>query len=161
MNKQLLTALMVTVLWTMSAAVKAEVAPPPPKPECKDIVYRKWNDLLFVDNGNEEFTAYQWYENGNILIDETRQYLFRTGGLPNEYFCRLTTTDGSTIYTCAMTFDEAIPSRTVTSEGGETTSVKMYDPVGRIVSGKLSNGIYIILEEVGGEKIVRKVAVFE
>jgi hypothetical protein len=126
-----------------------------------DLIYSKWSDLLFIDNSGKQFTAYQWYENGNILIDETRQYLFRTGGLPNEYFCRLTTTDGSTIYTCAMTFDEAIPSRTVTSEGGETTSVKMYDPVGRIVSGKLSNGIYIILEEVGGEKIVRKVAVFE
>ena len=126
-----------------------------------DLIYSKWSDLLFIDNSGKQFTAYQWYENGNILIDETRQYLFRTGGLPNEYFCRLTTTDGSTIYTCAKTFDEAIPSRTVTSEGGETTSVKMYDPVGRIVSGKLSNGIYIILEEVGGEKIVRKVAVFE
>ncbi|MBR4565059.1 MAG: hypothetical protein IKO26_11465 [Paludibacteraceae bacterium] len=126
-----------------------------------DLIYSKWSDLLFIDNSGKQFTAYQWYENGNILIDETRQYLFRTGGLPNEYFCRLTTTDGSTIYTCAMTFDEAIPSRTVTSEGGETTSVKMYDPVGRIVSGKLSNGIYIVLEEVGGEKIVRKVAVFE
>ena len=126
-----------------------------------DLIYSKWSDLLFIDNSGKQFTAYQWYENGNILIDETRQYLFRTGGLPNEYFCRLTTTDGSTIYTCAMTFDEAIPSRTVTSEGGETTSVKMYDPVGRIVTGKLSNGIYIILEEVGGEKIVRKVAVFE
>jgi hypothetical protein len=110
MNKQLLTALMVTVLWTMSAAVKAEVAPPPPKPECKDIVYRKWNDLLFVDNGNEEFTAYQWYKNNTAIEGATRQYLYTEGiilqGDGNIYHVVATRANGSQVISCEGRFED-------------------------------------------------------
>ena len=80
MKRNVIMALMVTALLAgVSVEMKAEVAPPPPRPECKDIVYRKWNDLLFVDNGNEEYVSYQWYKNHTAIDGATRQYLYTQG----------------------------------------------------------------------------------
>lgn len=114
MNKHLFTALLVTALWAMSAGVKAEVAPPPPKPECKDIVYRKWNDLLFVDNGNEEFVSYQWYKNHTAIDGATRQYLYTQGvvlqGDGNIYHVVASRKDGSQVISCEGRFEDFSPS---------------------------------------------------
>jgi hypothetical protein len=124
------------------------------------IIYSKWEDVLFVDNSDGKFTAYQWYENGSPLADQTRQYLYDPNGLPHLYFCRLTTTGGRVIYTCEIAFADATPSRTVTGSEEKPASVKMYDPAGRAVTGKPENGIYIIVEEKDGVMKARKVAVF-
>ena len=117
MNKHLFTILMATALWaTVSISAKADdvVGPPPPKPECKDIVYRKWNDLLFVDNGNLEFVAYQWYKNHNLLTGETRQYLYTQGvvleGDGNIYHVVAQRADGSQVISCEGLFEEFTPS---------------------------------------------------
>jgi len=110
MKKQLFTAWMVMVLGTMSMSVQAEVAPPPPKPECKDIIYRKWNDLLFVDNGNEEYVAYQWYKNQVAIDGATRQYLYTEGvtlqGDGNIYHVVVTLSNGSQIISCEGRFED-------------------------------------------------------
>ena len=126
-----------------------------------DLIYSKWEDLLFVSNADNSFVAFQWYEDGNIIAGADKQYLFNQNGLPGLYFCRMTTTDNRTVYTCEIQFDDAIPSRTVSGEGQESQSVRMYDPMGRTVTGTPDNGIYIIVEEVDGIRMVRKIAVFE
>lgn len=111
MKRNGFTALMVTALLVgVAVTIKAEVAPPPPKPECKDIVYRKWNDLLFVDNGNEEFVSYQWYKNHNAMTGETRQYLYTQGvvleGDGNIYHVVATRADGSQTISCEGRFED-------------------------------------------------------
>ena len=110
MNKHLFKAMTLMVLWTMSVSIKAEVAPPPPKPECHDIVYRKWNDVLFVDNGNEEYVSYQWYKNHTEITGETRQYLY-THGIPMEgdgniYHVVATRANGSQVISCEGRFED-------------------------------------------------------
>lgn len=125
------------------------------------LMYSKWTDLLFIDNSSNHFVEYQWFENGAELAGETQQRLYHPGGLSGTYFCRLTTTDSLTIYTCEQTFDEVTPSRTINGEDAQVTSMTVYDPMGRIIPGTPSNGIYIILEEVNGEKRARKIAIYE
>ena len=41
---------------------------------CQDIVYRKWNDVLFVDNTGEQFVSYQWYADSVAITGATRQF---------------------------------------------------------------------------------------
>ena len=81
MKRQVVMAFMLLSLCGAQVVAVADdvVAPPPPKPECQDIVYRKWNDLLFVDNGNEQFVAFQWYKNHVALPGETKQYIYTQG----------------------------------------------------------------------------------
>lgn len=117
MKKHLLTVLMTTALWaTVAIGAMADdvVGPPPPKPECKDIIYRKWNDLLFVDNGNEEFVGYQWYRNHNAIEGQTRQYLYTQGvileGDNNIYHVVATRQDGSQVISCEGRFEDFSPS---------------------------------------------------
>ena len=123
-------------------------------------MYSKWEDVLFIDNSSGRFTAYQWYENGNAIPDETKQYLYKQRGLPGLYFCRMTTVDETVLYTCEKSFEEVTPSRTV-DKTTQPASVKIFDPMGRIVSSTPTNGIYIILEEFDGIPMVRKIAVYE
>ena len=105
---------MVSLLTALSAGVvervAAEVAPPPPKPECKDIVYRKWNDMLFVDNGNEEYVSYQWYKNHTAIEGATAQYLYQKGvvmeGDGNIYHVVATRANGSQVISCEGLFED-------------------------------------------------------
>ena len=126
-----------------------------------DLIYSKWSDVLFINNVDKLFVTFQCFENGNLIAGEDKQYLFKQSGLPELYYCRMTTTDNKTVYTCEISFDDAIPSRTVNNGEPQTQSVRMYDPMGRIVTGTPTNGIYIIVEEVDGIQMVRKIAVYE
>jgi hypothetical protein len=95
---------------TISAAIDCVPPEPPIEPEeCEDVIYRKWDDLLFVDNSKQQYTAYQWYSNDAPLAGETRQFLYTEGTVLNgnnqTYYCIMTLTDGSTVKACAHTFD--------------------------------------------------------
>ena len=88
--------------------------------ECRDLVYRKWNDLMFVNNGpinnggNGKFVAYQWYkvevEEGvkkGILIEGATEQWYQDEKLKNDnhkYYCKVTDKDGKVIYTCPQVF---------------------------------------------------------
>ena len=111
MNRHLITAFMVTVVLTgMSITAQGEVAPPPPKPECKEIVYRKWNDLLFVDNGDEKFVSYQWYKNHTAIEGATQQFYYIQGvvleGDGNIYHVVAKCADGSEVSSCEGRFED-------------------------------------------------------
>ena len=87
--------------------------------ECRDLVYRKWNDLMFVNNGpinnggNGNFVAYQWYkveERGTtgILIEGATEQWYQDEKLATDnhykYYCKVTDKDGKVIYTCPQVF---------------------------------------------------------
>ena len=95
---------------TISAAVDCVTPEPPIEPEeCEDVIYRKWDDLLFVNNSEHRYTAYQWYSNDAALEGETRQFLYTEGivldGNNQIYYCVMTLEDGTTVKACANTFD--------------------------------------------------------
>ncbi|MBQ0137165.1 MAG: hypothetical protein KBS40_04115 [Bacteroidales bacterium] len=81
---------------------------PPPVDSCLDsLVYRKWQDVLFCDNGRHEFVAYQWFRDNISLAGETNQYLYNPGGFgTNEYFVEVTYAGGKKRRTCPLSFDD-------------------------------------------------------
>lgn len=126
---------------TISAAVDCV------EPEvCVDAIYRKWNDLLFVDNGEQLYTAYQWYSNDALLDGETRQFLYTEGVILNgdgkTYYCVMTLADGSTVKACANTFD-GFPASVVVDKKQQAPETVKYIYQGRLYirhKGKTYNG---------------------
>ncbi len=74
------------------------------------LMYRKWDNVIFIDNHDSVLVAYQWYKNGQILTGETKQRLYtgdrKMAGTSDLYHCQLTYKDGTTDLTCPHTFDE-------------------------------------------------------
>ena len=76
-------------------------------------IYRKWDDVLFVDNGEGLYVGYQWYCDGVAINGATRQDYYTGQPLENdghEYHVVMTRADGTTDLTCPMRFGEAEPS---------------------------------------------------
>ncbi|MBQ6984437.1 MAG: hypothetical protein IJQ20_05855 [Paludibacteraceae bacterium] len=79
-------------------------------------IYRKWDDVLFVDNGDNEYVAYQWYCDGVAINGAITQDYYIGSSLDNDghsYYVVMTRADGTTAITCPMTFGEAAPSTTL------------------------------------------------
>jgi hypothetical protein len=87
--------------------------------DCKSgLVYRKWDDFMFVDNGKNggkgTFVAYQWYKDGHIISNATKQWIRTTlpeygGKNPSKqerYYVLITDDQGNSFYTCPKTFSE-------------------------------------------------------
>lgn len=78
------------------------------------IVLQKWNDVLALlnskYNGGYEFSAYQWYRNGEIIPNATQSYIYIANGeldMNAGYSVKLTrTTDGTELFCCPV-----IPTR--------------------------------------------------
>ena len=90
-----------------------------------DRMYRKWDDLVFIDNSENLFTAYQWYKNGLLLEGETAQYYFdpnRMSGT-DTYFCRMVTATNDTLYSCETAFEDIVRSRDKSQEATQNISV--------------------------------------
>jgi hypothetical protein len=130
-----------------------------------DYVYSKWTDVLFVSNKEGLFTAYQWFADGVAMTGETLQRLYDPNGLSGSnivYHCRVTTTDGKTLYTCPQTFDDVTPSRTVDTTPANVKATTLYDSMGRVIKTTPHYGIYIVVEELeNGEIRTRKITIHE
>ena len=91
------------------------------------LVYTKWNDFLFVDNGEGggkgKFVSYQWYKNGNKIDGATDQWYRTTlpqfeNAMPSgQYYVRIKDIDGNEIITCPKYFNE-FPVSTVHNPHG-------------------------------------------
>ena len=125
-----------------------------------DLMYSKWTDVLFISNADNRFVSYQWYRNGSLMYGETQQRLYYSKGLKGTYQCVMKTKDGKTIYTCPQDFEDVQPSR---SAGPEPNKVQteMYDAMGRAIKGQPSKGIYVVIEEIDGERTAKKIIVNE
>ena len=70
------------------------------------IVEQKWNDVLSVlspkYNGGFEFTAFQWYKDGQPIDGETRSYLYQPLDFNATYYVELTRADGLVMLTCPV-----------------------------------------------------------
>ncbi|MCQ2341727.1 MAG: hypothetical protein MJZ48_04675 [Paludibacteraceae bacterium] len=135
-------ALLLVLSTLFTGAVFAEsmdegvTPPPPPKPECHEIVYSKWNDLLFVDNGDEQYVAYQWYKDHNLMEGETKQYLYTEGvvlkGDKHIYHVIVTKKDGKQVMSCEYTFEE-FPRSAEENAGVQVRKAALYSYTGRKV----------------------------
>ena len=78
-------------------------------------IFRKWDNVLFVNNGDSIYVAYQWYKNDQLMKGETLQRLY-TGSTPmadtpDLYHCVATRKDGTEEKLCANTFNGFPESR--------------------------------------------------
>jgi len=94
---------------------------------CTDsLIYHKWNNVLFVNNGDSSIVAYQWYKNGVALDGYTDQYLYTRrdtlAGTSDLYHCVVTRKDGTEEILCEDTFD-GFPSSAEASQQVSTASV--------------------------------------
>ncbi len=83
----------------------------PPTPECRaDLVYAKWDDVIFCSNAAGEFVAYQWYKDSVAIEGAVKQYYYNpTEGLAGaSYMVRATKASGEVVYSCNTAYS-AIP----------------------------------------------------
>ena len=125
-----------------------------------DLMYSKWTDVLFISNADGRFVSYQWYNNGSLMYGETQQRLYYSKGLSGTYQCVMTTKEGKTIYTCPQDFEDVQPSRSAEPEPNKVQT-EMYDAMGRAIKGRPSKGIYVVIEEIDGERTAKKIIVNE
>lgn len=118
------------------------------EPDCYDnLVYTKWNDVLFVDNGGNsqgfergDFVAYQWYNEGAAIEGEMGQWMRTKGAPQGRYYAEITTKDGKKVFSCPAEF-ETLPQ----SEPENPHQVVKSGPRKYLVDGKLVldyGGIY-------------------
>ena len=82
---------------------------------CLDFVYRKWNDVLFADNTDEQFVSYQWYEDSVAVAGATAQFYQLTDTVtPHFYYVEATMTDGRIRTSCVQLFEQFTPSASQT-----------------------------------------------
>jgi len=126
----------VICLLALSMAAMAEtIAPPPPGQDCHDnLIYRKWNDLLFVSNSDGTFVTYQWYCDGQPISGATAQYLHAEGvvmqGDGHLYHATATTASGRTYICCAKPFEDFLASQPLNPASSVQRAV-LYSATGR------------------------------
>ena len=96
--------------WTKAEATAASTVPPFENCCIEGRMYRKWDNVLFIDNGDGAYKAFQWYKNGNKLNGETSQRYY-TGstsmaGTTDLYHCVMTKQNNSEEKSCQLTFDQ-------------------------------------------------------
>jgi len=141
--------------------------PPPPQPACQDIVYSKWNDLLFVDNGENRFVSYQWFCDHMAIEGATRQYLYTHGvvlqGDGHVYYAMATMVDGVTVVSCEGSFDDF--PRSAQLNPGDVSRAVLYTQLGHKVgewtacpsSLSVNPGIYVwVLTDAQGHTWTEK-----
>ena len=70
------------------------------------VLEQGWNDAVLVlthdYNGGYDFVAFEWYENGILLLGETHSYIYRPLIMGGEYRAMLTEQDGTRLMTCPL-----------------------------------------------------------
>lgn len=82
---------------------------PEPEPEdCQEVVYAKWNNVLFVNNGptglNGQAQTYAWYQDGVLIQGATEQSYYNPSGMSGTYWAKITLRNGSVVSSCPHTF---------------------------------------------------------
>ncbi len=66
----------------------------------KNIIKQLYHNVIFVDNHDTLFTAYQWYKNDQPLKGETKQYITERPELTGIYSVEVTTQNGIKLHSC-------------------------------------------------------------
>lgn len=83
----------------------------------------KFSDVVFIDNGDHNFTAYQWYKNDEKIEGATLQFYNDLGGFShNKYYAMLTTVNGDVYKSCEFDGDNA----KISSTSKKASTVNVY-----------------------------------
>lgn len=119
-------------------------------------MFAKWEDVIFINNKGNLYTAYQWYKDGVEMAGETQQRFYDPTGLKGttaEYYCRMLRNDGKYIYTCPQAFDD-IPRSADQSTDSQTQQ--------QIISTyRVSPHVYIIRIQTGDRVETKKIMRYE
>lgn len=129
-----------------------------------DIVFQRWNDVLSVKNvqysGYDDMASFEWFKNGSSM-GETLSYIYVPEGLDadDEYYVRITNTNGITIPTCVFSpEDEAeaeevdvyptqLPSGTALNVNTPTDAVvQCYNSLGQMLLNTTVRGGHSTVE---------------
>ena len=118
------------------------------------VMAQKWNDVIALYNstynGGYDFSAIQWYKNGNMLYGENHSYLYLENSqfsAGDEYSALLTRSDdGESVFTCPLTVvvralsTQVYPTmlsagETINIISPKTAKVSIYNSLG-ILSGE-------------------------
>ncbi len=99
------------IMWCDSYAIYV------PNPTCTSgLVYAKWDDFMFVDNGEGggkgDFVSYQWYKEGSPISGATRQWIrttmpeYENAAPSGRYYVLITDKDGKSFFTCPSYFED-------------------------------------------------------
>ncbi len=74
------------------------------------VLEQRWNDVICVlakdFNGGYDFTAFQWYKDGKLLVGENRSYLSQALEMGSEYSALLTESNGTQLMTCPIIIEK-------------------------------------------------------
>ena len=139
------------------------------------ILAQKWNDVIAirnaVNNGGYDFSAYQWYKDGQPIEGETEPYLYITEGALDtiaEYAVLLTRSDdGESVLTCPIVpvwkaetdlYPTVVqPEEPVTMSLSEPATVQVYNAWGMRVKAKdfqAGGGQRLVVADVPGHYFV-------
>lgn len=126
-----------------------DCTPEPPVITCIDVIYRKWNDVLVVNNDKDTLMTYQWYQDGTLLEGETLQYLRRSDMAGHSYMVKGLTTKGKTYEACEVMHFEDAPRAATLVEVPTAVSVRRHFV-----------GAHLVIEETiysdGSREVVKK-----
>jgi len=67
------------------------------------LISQHWSDVLFFDNSSGDYTAWQWYKNGQAVPGATDPYYSDTPVLNGQYYVVATNDNGRQVQTCTLT----------------------------------------------------------
>lgn len=96
-------------------------------PDCQDLIMRKWDDVLFVNNADSLFVNYQWYRDGQKIEGETKQFLYTSeqpmSGDGHEYAAWAYKKDGTYVEACPQKFVDF--ERSAEKNPGEKANIQI------------------------------------
>ena len=130
------------------------------------IFEQRWNDLITIltakYNGGYDFTAFQWYKDGELLHNETNSYLHQSLSFDSEYSVLLTDPNGQQLMSCPVVpVDLASISiyPTIVNAGEyvkcsttEDATIMLYNSVGQVIGEyhALAGELYIEMPITSG-----------
>lgn len=99
---------------------------PPSPDECVDnLVYRKWGDVLVVNNGqllgglNGHAVSYQWFRNDMPIDGATEQVYYNPQDMSGEFYVEFVLDNGIKIRTCSYSFRDMPSSAETFGNSGQ------------------------------------------
>lgn len=94
--------------WTTQFATASTTAPKFRECCTKGLMYRKWENVIFIDNHDSIFVAYQWFRNDQKLEGDTLQRFYNGFNKPinpdDVFYCQVIDKNSDTILTCPLAF---------------------------------------------------------
>ncbi len=74
----------------------------------RNAVRQHFDNTLFFDNRSEKYISYQWYKDGELVPNKTKQYYTENQGLNGTFYAIVTDKDGNIFETCPITVSTTV-----------------------------------------------------